>query len=163
MEQRVRRQAEPILVTDVYEGDFLLDDESNGNELRCTGDTVRFDGPEGVISIPHGGIANVRVDTDRSVAGFTVIGNLFGVASLLMVVAFARTVLSPAPVLSVVGLGSLLAAPLAAYGAVWMRRLEGGERRVLQIDRRDGARTVFVTQEADGAFERIRERIAGSD
>lgn len=161
MEQRSARRAEPIRITDVFEGDALLDE--TGHELRCTDEAVRFVAPGSDITIPHGEITDVRVDTDKSVAGFTAISTLFAVASGLLVVVFVRTILSPTPTASIVGLGALLAAPLSAFGAVWMRRLEVGERRVLQLDRTDGSRTVFITEQSDGAFELMEARITGGD
>jgi hypothetical protein len=162
MERRATGRVEPIRVPDVYEGDALLDDES-GDELRCTGDAVQYGAPDHELTVPYGEVTNVRVDIDRSGAGFTVIGNLFGIASVLLVAAFVRTVPGPGSVFSVVGVASLLAVPLSAYGAAWMRRLEVGERDVLQLDCDDGSRFVFITTDASGAFERIESRITAAE
>lgn len=148
-----------IRVPDVYERDALLGADG-GAELVCTRDAVRFDAGEASIRLAHDEVENVRVDVDRSVAGFTRIGNVFGFASLLLAVAVARMVLTPGlPSGAVLGAG-VVVAPLSAYAAVWMRRLEVGERRVLQLDSADGGRTVFVTGDAGGKFEAIRARIA---
>lgn len=159
MASQVGDGVEAIRVPGVYEGDALLG-EDGGADLVCTRDAVRFDAGDASIRLAHDDIENVCVDVDRSVAGFTRIGNAFGVASLLLVVAVARMLFTPgAPSAAVLGAG-VMGAPLSAYAAIWMRRLEVGERRVLQLDSADGERAVFVTGDAGGKFEAIRARIA---
>ena len=148
-----------IRVTDVFEGDALLDAE--GGELVCSEDALRFDDREGErLTIPHGDVERVRVDVDRSVAGFRVIGNAFGVVGLLMLYVFVQLFRTSAPLVSVVGVGSAASAALGFYGAVWFRRMEVGERAVLRVDRGDGSRSTFITGDDDGTFDRIEERLS---
>jgi len=146
-------------VPGVYERDALLGGDG-GSELVCTAEAVRFDAREGSIRLPLDDVTDVRVDTDRSVAGFRRIGNAFAFASLLLAAALVQMVVSPGlPSGAVLGAG-LLGAPLSAGAAVWMRRLEVGERRVLRLNHADGDRAVFVTEDANGKFEAIAARVA---
>lgn len=160
--RRAARDQQTIRVTNVFEGDALLD--ADGGELACTADALRFDGRDGEqLAIPHGEITGVRVDVDASVAGFRTIGNAFGLAAVLMAFVFVRALLSGAPLVSVVGVGSSASAILGCYGAIWFRRLEVGERTVLQVDHGEGSRTEFIARDDDGAFDRISERVARND
>lgn len=153
------RDQRAIRVTDVFEGDALLD--ADGGELTCTADALRFEGRDGErLAIPLGDVADVRVDVDKSVSGFEIIGNAFGVVAALMAFVFVQVLRTSAPLVSVVGVGSSASAVLGFYGALWLRRMEVGERTVLQVDCDDGGRAVFITQNDDGAFERIEGRVA---
>lgn len=146
-----------IRVTGVHEGDAIIGD--GGETLVCTADAVRFDA--GDLVIPHYEIEHTRVDVDKSVAGFTTIAAAFGVVALLMGYVFTRfVVVGGGSVVSVVGGGSGLSAILSVYGCVWIRRLEVGERTVLQVDYGDESRAVFITDgDDDGLFTEIESRV----
>jgi len=159
--QRARTDTElrEIRVTDVHEGDAPLD--ADGAELVCTDETVGL--PAEGISIPNDDIESTRVDVDKSVAGFTVIAGAFGVVGLLMGYVFVQfVILGGGPFLSVVGAGSGLSSVLSVFGFFWIRRLEVGERKVLQVDCVDGSRFVFITDDDNGSFEEIESRVASS-
>lgn len=150
---------EEIRATGVHEGDAIIGDD--GDELVCTSDTLRFHGEQDRISIPHAEIDNTRVDVDKSVTGFTTIAVAFGVVALLMGYVFTQFVIvGGGSVMSVVGGGSGLSAVLSVYGCVWIRRLEVGERMVLQVDYGDESRAVFITDDDDDeVFSEIESRI----
>lgn len=147
-----------IRVTNVFEGDALLD--VDGGELTCTVDALRFEHDGERLSIPHTEIAETRVDLDKSVSGFKFIGNAFGVVAALMVYVFVEfVVIGGGSLASVIGGGSGVSAVLGFYGAVWIRRMEVGERVVLQVDCADGSRSVFITPDDGAEFDRIASRI----
>lgn len=148
-----------IRVTDVFEGDALVD--ASGGVLTCAGGRLRFDDRDGDrLTIPHADVERVRVDVDKSVAGFRTIGNTFGAVGLLMLFVFVQVLRASAPLISVVGVGSGASAVLGLYGAVWFRRMEEGERAVLRVDWGDGSRSTFITGDDGGAFGRIEDRLA---
>lgn len=150
------RELDEIEVSGVFEGDALLD--GDGSELICTSDEIRFARED--IVIPHSEIETTRVDVDKSVAGFTVIAGAFGFVGLLMVYVFVQfVVFGGGPVVSVVGAGSGASAILSVYGFFWIRRLDEGERVVLQVDCSDGSRSVFITDDDNGAYAEIESRI----
>ncbi|WP_020221704.1 hypothetical protein [Halarchaeum acidiphilum] len=151
-------EPEPIRVSGMFKDEALLG-ETDG-ELVCADGTLRYRGPDASVEIPHTTVTGVRVDQDKSVAGFRSIAGVFAVVTLLMAYVFVQYVIvHGGGLFSVIGLGSGLSAVLSALGTPWMYRLDDGERTVLQLDRKDGERVRFITAEDTDAFGEIERRI----
>lgn len=107
--------------------------------------------------IPRDTITDINLYTDRSLSGFTFIGNTFGFVGVLMAVLFVGAV-SDGFTADPFTLGTLFSAILGFIGLVYYRRLDHDELAVLVVETANEKHRL-VSPEAFDELAEIKERL----
>ncbi len=143
--------------TQAQEGDLILSEAEK--QLICTEEAIRYaiDSPT-PIEISREDVTETRRFTDQSLTGFSLLGHLFLFIALLLTALSVQLIVSGAPLLDVVTMGTYFSTVLAYPTALMFYKMEVGEAHILRIETPE-ERFEFITTENEEEFDRIHSEI----